>query len=135
MLLVPHSWDYRTGFSALLLGLIGCVFKKMMIKIFTATLLATLPVGIVMADSISKNNLPANLTATVGVSHLQQFLSENLTPKKIIRLDNKTTLIFTSVTQKDRNLMKRDFSGANAIQLDFNEIEVLSAISLIRFDH
>ena len=107
----------------------------MMIKIFTATLLATLPVGIVMADSISKNNLPANLTATVGVSHLQQFLSENLNPKKIILLDNKTTLIFTSVTQKDRNLMKRDFSGANAIQLDFNEIEVLSAISLIRFDH
>ena len=106
----------------------------MMLKVFIVVLMSALPATMVMADGISKENQPANLTATVGVSRLQQFIGQNLTQKKIIRLDNKTTLIFTSAARKDRNLMKWDVSSANAIQLDFNEIEVLSAIKLIRFD-
>jgi hypothetical protein len=106
----------------------------MMIKVLVFALLSALPTAIVLADGISSEYQPANPTATVGVSRLQQFTGQNLTPKKIIRLDDKTTLIFTSAAQKYRSPNKRGFASANAIQLDFNEIEVLSAIRLIRFD-
>lgn len=72
--------------------------------------------------------------AVIGLSDLKSILEYNPHPSKTLRSGRATSLIYYQLGYKKPNTLRTADFEANAIELEFNEHEILSAIKLIHFE-
>ena len=69
--------------------------------------------------------------ATIGLSNLKSILEHNPHPINTLDPKHSATLIYPAYK---KNAIQRGASEANAIELEFDKNEILSAIRLIHFE-
>jgi hypothetical protein len=98
-------------------------------KVFLA---ATFLLLLYTGDILAADDLTSQ--AVIGLSNLKSILDHNPHPSITSRSGHATSLIYYYSAHNKQNTLRREESQANAIELEFDEHEILSAIKLIHFD-